>query len=96
MLLFAASAMTFTACNKQKVSDEMCNKECCADKEDKCKKDCKEECCNAESHKGCEPGCEKPCCKGADSTSAAADTSAKAEAHVCDDNCRKNGCTHKS
>lgn len=96
MVLFAlTTTMTYTACNKEKVGDK-CEKECCANKDEKCEKDCKKECCNAEAKvEACGHDCKKACCKDK-AAKVEGDSSATSEAHVCDEACHTNGCSHKS
>ena len=102
VLVFTATTLaTYTACNKTRVAEEKCQKECCADNDDKCKKDCQMECCNAKSQgegEKCESACKKECCKHKNHSdhSPINDTSgSKEEAHICADNCHRNGCSHK-
>lgn len=67
-ILFTAVSF-FAACGEAKSKEndkELCQKECCKDKEHKCPKDCDKPCCNKEEakHEKCSPDCKKECCKG--------------------------------
>ncbi|MEZ4843209.1 MAG: hypothetical protein R3A43_03035 [Bacteroidia bacterium] len=92
-------------CDKENCEDSACckkdgaeKKECCKDKEEKhvCGDECKDGCKHAEGEKHeCTEACGENCPHKAEMNNTEGDSGNK-EAHVCTDECAKNGCTaHK-